>query len=428
MFAQESAFSLDLSTLFVVAICVTALLGLFLLYAGRQERIRALAWWGAAYLVGGLSVALWPLGGEFMPQSLPSALLFLACGMIWNAARLFHGRPILWAAMMVGSIGWIAACSFPSFIEGGLLRAVTASLIISTYVFLTAAELWRERRRGLIRRWPALFVPILHGAVFLFPLPLASLLPGERAALALAGGWIAVFVLEVILYVIGTAFIVMTLTRERTLRIHKTAAMTDPLTGLLNRRGFDDGARQVMSARAQRRQPVALILFDLDHFKRINDRFGHAVGDDVLRLFASVVSTGMRTGDLVARFGGEEFAALILGSADDGVAAAERIRVAFETAARAISGHYVGATVSVGVACGDSADALDGLLARADRALYAAKGDGRNRVAAAGALADAPGEVAAPANDQAAADVGLAGAVYWTAYRRPAAALRDVAA
>src|ERR1700693_3859014 len=95
---SATPFSLDVTTLFIVATCVTALLGLFMLYAWTQDRIRALAWWGAAYLIGGFSVGLWLAGPRmipFMPAALPSALLFLACGMIWNAARLFHSRNVL---------------------------------------------------------------------------------------------------------------------------------------------------------------------------------------------------------------------------------------------------------------------------------------------------------------------------------------------
>src|SRR3981189_2895277 len=104
MFAHGIALtiSLDVGTLFVVATCVTALLGVFLLFAWTQDRIRALAWWGAAYLIGGFSVALWGADAQaipVMPASLPTALLFVSCGMIWNAARLFHGRHILWLAI-----------------------------------------------------------------------------------------------------------------------------------------------------------------------------------------------------------------------------------------------------------------------------------------------------------------------------------------
>ena len=233
--------SLDVTTLFIVATCVTALLGLFLLFAWSQDRIRALAWWGAAYLIGGFAAALWmvnPQAIPFMPETLPSALLFLACGMIWNAARLFHGRNILWVSMSFGAASWMMLCAWPFFTAMGANRIILASLIVSAYTFLTAAELWRERRKSLIRRWPALFVPALHGAVFMFPIPIASMMTEQSGVITLAAGWLAVFVLETLLYVVGTAFIVLVLTKERTLRMHKTAALTDPLTGLYNRRGL----------------------------------------------------------------------------------------------------------------------------------------------------------------------------------------------
>ena len=106
----DMAITLDTSTLFVVATCVTALLGLFLLFAWMQERVRALAWWGAAYLIGGLAVAMWsiePLISPPLPTGIANALLFIACGMIWSAARLFHGHPVLWGSMFVGATVWL---------------------------------------------------------------------------------------------------------------------------------------------------------------------------------------------------------------------------------------------------------------------------------------------------------------------------------
>jgi diguanylate cyclase (GGDEF)-like protein len=416
--------SLDVTTLFIVATCVTALLGVFLLFAWTQDRIRALAWWGAAYLIGGFSVALWITNAQgipFMPASLPSALMFVACGMIWNAARLFHGRKVLWPAMIAGAATWLYVCEAPAFAQMSANRIVLASLIISAYTFLTASELWRERRKSLINRWPALFVPALHGAVFLFPIPIASMMPEESGLVTLATGWLAVFVLEMLLYAVGTAFIVLVLTKERTLRMHKTAALTDPLTGLFNRRGLIEAARELAEKHARRAKPITVLAFDLDHFKSINDRFGHAVGDDVLKLFASVASTSMRVTDFVARLGGEEFAAIIPGALDEGIVVAERVRVAFESAARTVSGRYIGATVSVGVAAHTAATNIDALLARADEALYAAKAGGRNRVEAELPHVDVP-QAAAPAS---AASEPPSNTIEWSSYRRPRGAPSD---
>src|SRR2546425_12734719 len=103
--AAHATFALDITTLLVVATCVTALLGVFLLFAWLQDRVKALAWWGCAYLVGGFSVSIWSLEGpdSLLPPGIANALLFIACGMIWNAARLFHGRPVLWGALAAGA-------------------------------------------------------------------------------------------------------------------------------------------------------------------------------------------------------------------------------------------------------------------------------------------------------------------------------------
>jgi diguanylate cyclase (GGDEF)-like protein len=381
--AVNTSMALDLPTLFVVATCVTALLGLFLLFAWMQDRVRALAWWGSAYLIGGFSVVIWAIESHIsppLPVGTSNALVFIACGMIWGAARLFHGRPVLWGWMGAGAILWLFACMNPDFVQSAMARIALSSVIVSVYTFLTAAELWRERRRHLLRRWPAIFVPMLHGAVFLCPIPLASLMPDDRGIVALASGWIAVFALEVMLYIVGTAFIILVLSKERTMRIHKTAATTDELTGMLNRRGFYAAAGQLCERQSRRNEPVSVLIFDLDHFKAVNDTFGHATGDEVLQRFAETVSANMRVSDVVGRFGGEEFVAILPGAIEDAAAAATRVRAAFEAAALTVGGQQLVSTVSIGAACGAPGADLPALLAAADRALYRAKSNGRNRV------------------------------------------------
>jgi diguanylate cyclase (GGDEF)-like protein len=186
------------------------------------------------------------------------------------------------------------------------------------------------------------------------------------------------------LYIVGTAFIVLVLSKERTVRIHKTAATTDELTGLLNRRGFYTAARALCQRQSQRGEQVSVLLFDLDHFKKINDRFGHAVGDEALRLFAATVGDNLRASDIVGRFGGEEFVVMLPGSIADAAAAAERVRVAFEAAGVTVANQPLCATVSIGAASGMPGADLPAMLAAADAALYRAKDYGRNRVELAG--------------------------------------------
>jgi diguanylate cyclase (GGDEF)-like protein len=177
--------------------------------------------------------------------------------------------------------------------------------------------------------------------------------------------------------------------------VHKTAAMTDLLTGLFNRRAFLEAANRLIEQRGRRALPVSVLLFDLDKFKSINDRFGHAVGDDALKVFAATASANMRATDVIGRLGGEEFAAIIPGTAADARLVAERLRAAFESAGVVISSHPIGATVSVGVATAIAPVQIDPLLARADAALYRAKHNGRNRVE--GDSADVPATIASSA-------------------------------
>ena len=182
------------------------------------------------------------------------------------------------------------------------------------------------------------------------------------------------------LYVIGTAFIVLVLTKERTLRMQRDAAFTDELTGALNRRGYFAAAQKLLAQHARKGEPVSVLMFDLDHFKSINDRFGHPVGDEVLKLFAAITSSTMRSSDIFARFGGEELVALVPCAIGDAGIAAERVRSAFAGAAGMIAGCPVAATVSVGAAGAQVCADVVTLLGAADAALYRAKANGRNRV------------------------------------------------
>ena len=116
---------------------------------------------------------------------------------------------------------------------------------------------------------------------------------------------------EALLLTISIAFILLAMAKERTELRHRTAAMVDPLTGIANRRAFLQDASLLAKRHAANPRPAAVLLIDLDHFKSINDRFGHAVGDRVLEIFADAARKSMRGSDLVGRLGGEEFAAML---------------------------------------------------------------------------------------------------------------------
>jgi diguanylate cyclase (GGDEF)-like protein len=128
--------------------------------------------------------------------------------------------------------------------------------------------------------------------------------------------------------------------------------------------------------------PVSVMMFDLDRFKAINDRHGHAVGDAVIRKFCEMTAAALRPNDVFGRLGGEEFAAVLPGSSVEAACArAERIRTSFADDCRFVRNHQVNATVSAGVSASENAElTLEALLEYSDVALYGAKTEGRNRV------------------------------------------------
>ena len=375
---------LDISTLYLVATMVAAMLGAMLLFFGGQENIPALKWWGTAYLLGAASVALWTVAGNTLGETLTLALNavgFVACGMVWNASRVFHGRKPNLPGLVLGAIAWIAA-AMTLAPEAAALRVTIGAGIVAVYAALTASELWSERRRTLQRRWPAIVVPVLHGLVLMLPILLGDFLRPQDAAFN-GSIWLKVFSVELVLYAVGTVFVIFMLVSERAVTVHKTAASMDPLTGMFNRRGFAEACARVIEREAQAGRPVTVLIFDIDHFKSINDRFGHPAGDEILKLFAIIVINELRISDLSGRIGGEEFAALLPCSLEEGVLAAERVRETFATSGIAVDEGPVDTTVSIGVAGGPAGTELEVLLASADTALYQAKRGGRNRVEAA---------------------------------------------
>jgi len=185
------------------------------------------------------------------------------------------------------------------------------------------------------------------------------------------------------LFTIAIAFILLAMAKERTEHRHNTASLIDPLTGIPNRRAFLQDSEAQLKRQATDPRPIAVMLLDLDNFKAINDRFGHAVGDKVLQRFAEVGASCMHRFDIFGRLGGEEFAAMLVDSSRErALAVAEQIRSSFRAATGEIDGKpVVATTVSIGLVISyDAVLDLSALLAQADHALYRAKDNGRNRV------------------------------------------------
>lgn len=162
-------------------------------------------------------------------------------------------------------------------------------------------------------------------------------------------------------------------------------ARTDPLTGLNNRRHFDELLGQMIKETDRFGDPVALIMADVDHFKNVNDTWGHDAGDEVLKSLAQTLRAGVREADICSRFGGEEFAVVLPKTTLQGAAElADRLRKQVEEKPIRVGGEEIAVTISCGVACyPDGVITKEALFAAADRALYEAKSAGRNCVKSA---------------------------------------------
>jgi diguanylate cyclase (GGDEF)-like protein len=168
-------------------------------------------------------------------------------------------------------------------------------------------------------------------------------------------------------------------------KVLEQLAITDPLTGLYNRRYFEERMRETFSLIGRQKVSIHLLMFDLDHFKQVNDRYGHSVGDAVLVHFSEILRRCVRRHDVISRFGGEEFIIAMLNiPLDQAERAAERIRKEIESIPYKAGPETIGVTTSVGLASlpenFDEPPTLEGLLKAADDALYSAKNQGRNRI------------------------------------------------
>jgi diguanylate cyclase (GGDEF)-like protein len=386
---------MDVNTLFILTMHVEAMLGILLLLVWLQNKgTHGVAWWGSAHLMRSVSVALYGTYGwvpDLVSIDLSSALLFTSFGVTWTGARVFDGRKPLPGSLAAGAIAWLAACQMPGFTDAIYLRGLMGASIITAFSWMTAYEFWRGRGERLVSRWPAIILFFSHGMLFLTRTPLvtAATAPITDHGI-LSSAWLTVLSAEALLFTIAIAFVLLAMAKERAELRHRTAAMVDPLTGLANRRAFLQYSEDMLRAQVKRGRPVAVFLIDFDHFKAVNDQYGHLVGDIALRTFAEIASRSLRASDIVGRLGGEEFAVLLTDAdRDNAFLVAERLRTNFASAAAALGSHDVHATLSVGVSIiQQPADDLAVLLERADQALYRAKAKGRNRVE----LSDLPGE------------------------------------
>lgn len=350
--------------------------------------VRGIGLWAWGFALGGIGVGLYPLRGVVTPLLtvlVASTCIIAGYGLLWAGMRRFAGRrvavwhlglPPLVAAPVLGAL-YLADHTAAG-------RSAFISALILVLLVLATAELVRGcDGRALGRR----LLAGLFGAhaVFYAARLIAILAAGSGVAAEPVGPFATITFVEAFVWVVFSALAMVVSTSEVLQEELNRQATRDPLTDTYNRRAFYDLAGRELARAVRGRRPPAFAMLDLDHFKSLNDRHGHDVGDRVLQAFATAAASCLRPADVLARYGGEEFVLLLPETTlADAVAVADRIRRALEAQSFDGAGGPLHATVSIGVATAAAGTAdLEATLKAADRALYRAKAAGRNRVEAA---------------------------------------------
>ena len=304
-----------------------------------------------------------------------NALLLFNAGLAWQAIRAFLKLKERWGWASLGAALWLGLSCVPGYLDNFSLRLMVFSGTTLAYLLVSGFELLRAQSRCKHSLRPMLGLIGMHAALHLARLiytPSPESLHDLNAVPLIA--WL---ILEGQLYVIGTVVVSLMMVKDRAQQQLRDAAFLDPLTGIDNRRSFNKRASALLRHAARVEQPVSVLLCDLDHFKKINDQFGHAKGDEALARFAAVLKCTISQQDIYARIGGEEFACVLACDTAQALVLAEKIRMQY----RAQLSDTHAQTVSIGVASSDEIGfALPGLMAASDDAMYQAKRGGRDQV------------------------------------------------
>ncbi len=377
---------IHIPTLILVEIIVAFTTSILLAISWLQNQsARSLYLWSIANLTGAIAIGLFglrQLAPELVTIHGAYIALFIATAMGWAGTRVFTGRSFSPWLIVAGPILWIVLAQFPGFSSSHLDRTIVSAAIVTTLVFASAFELWRFKSERLVSRYPAVVCLIVYSCSHLARIYIALKNPPTMQYGVLTDPFITFIALTTLIYIIAISFLRIALVKERAEAESSRAIATDHLTNAASRRSFfNDGELNLATCARNKNECTALVM-DIDNFKSINDRWGHAAGDKVLQEFVTRVQSVLGRTVLFARLGGEEFVAML---ADiEAVSAfffAENVREHIAAKPFIIDGESVMVTVSIGMACAQrSSYDLDTLLKNADNAMYCAKHNGRNRI------------------------------------------------
>lgn len=374
---------LDLPTLMVMQSFAMACAGAVLLVAWSQNpKVATVGLWGLANVIAGGGILSLMLGLTLRQpgwSTLGGVLMPLHAGLMWKAARTIDAKPAPLVLALLGAALVGLSNAVPVLRDA----AGSVSLFVGAAYFVAAATtLWLGRKERLTARWPLVILAAVQAAFYLIgaysTFTGATGQDGLPSIMSLFG----FIYFESIIFALGSSVFILALVKERNEVAGLAAARTDSLTGIASRAAFLESGERVLDRCRRDSAPVSVMMFDLDRFKAVNDRHGHAVGDAVIRKFCEAAAAALRPNDVFGRLGGEEFAVVLPGSSIEAAyARAERIRISFAASCRFIGNRQVDGTVSCGLSVSLNAErTLNALLEESDTALYLAKAEGRNRV------------------------------------------------
>jgi diguanylate cyclase (GGDEF)-like protein len=366
-----------------MAIVLAAAFGALWLYQPNRPYLAALA---AGYVLTALGFLLqyfiMPLGLE-VSQVLSSVAFMAAVCLICGAIVSRYGNRLPFVGIAIAASAGLALYGWYMFADPDLIRRVLVlNFAFGAISLIVSAELWAVRRNGPTEA-VLLVLSLLAGANFILRTLIVLKIQGpiaDHQDFMHSAYWMTAMLSHAVLSLM-LALCLFTAAALDVMAALRSDSHTDALSGLLNRRGFEERAGQILARHATNALPAALVLADLDHFKAINDRYGHAAGDRVIAGFAAALRHAAGQHGVAARIGGEEFAVL-LPLADLAAARlfAETVRTVLSAGADGALPPGMRVTASFGVAARTGLEGLERLMKRADDALYKAKQNGRDSV------------------------------------------------
>lgn len=375
---------LDSFTLFFANAVVLTVMAAAFGVAGRG-RVGERHW--RSWMIGNLVLALaliFYMYERHLPDivvvTIPNGLLVAGFGVRWLAARQFAGRRDVLYLALAPALLFIALCLTPVVFGSYGTVYTIANVFLAGIAGATAFEFWRDRQDGLPSRYGLVIAYGIMAASFAARIVQGLLVGGSMERYLPDDLMLDIHLGVALLHTVGSGAFALSVAYERSALGLRSAAMRDPLTGLFNRRAFEQHVRERLVG--DLRGEFAVVFLDIDNFKLVNDRHGHAVGDEAIRQCARISAEAMRPGDFIARIGGEEFAAILTDvSAEEAFNRIDSIRSSVSASSMLPGPAAEAVTVSAGIchsSCGFRD--FDELMKLADRGLYKAKHLGRNRV------------------------------------------------